>query len=298
MKAYSWTLNYWNHVDRILYWLEPSRSYGERFQLMPRRNAHHLEKLSTTTISNCPQILFINSQSFSIQTNNQATMVTSPSSKKHRVRFNESLPTNTGGQSVVRETMIGSRSPSLPLPVPTRGVKQSPKKRKIAPPGNLSFPYTYPLERPSLKNRTMGIVPPRDLVLSTGLQLHHQRAQRMRCIDIIDCALDILESVDYDWPSHIKKLAEGIFIIPLVRSNVIKKIYCNTHSRNALLTLFRVLLVQDSRATRIEDASILQLTTQLTTSSVPTESNPAYTWTTCFGVLVYYMESTMICLKE
>lgn len=157
-----------------------------------------MEKLSTTTFANCPQILFINSQSFSIQTNNQATMVTSPSSKKNRVRFNESLPTNTEGQSMVRETMIGSRSPSLTLPVPTRGVKQSPKKRMIAPPGDLSFPLNYPLERPSLKNSTMGIVPPRDLVLPIGLQLHQQRAQRLRCIDIIDCALDILESVDYD----------------------------------------------------------------------------------------------------
>ncbi len=120
-------------------------------------------------------------------------MVTSPTSKKNQVRFDESLPTNTEDQPVDK-TIIDNLSPTLTPPVPSRGVKQS-LKMKVAPLELLSFPYTYPLEIPSLKNR-MVMAQPRDLVLPTGLKLQQQRAQGMRCIDIINGALDCLESVD------------------------------------------------------------------------------------------------------
>lgn len=138
-------------------------------------------------------------------------MVTPPSSKlsntaeKNRVRFNEDVVATNTAEGNSQETLdppldgeavIATRHPTLPPSLPSLDSMSS-LDAKVAPPELISFPYTFPLPRPSSTNHT-SFVPPRELMFPTGLKLNEPRGQRARCLDIINSALDILEINESD----------------------------------------------------------------------------------------------------
>ena len=138
-------------------------------------------------------------------------MVTPPSSKlsntaeKNRVRFNEDVVVTNTAEGNSQETLdppldgeavTATRPNTLPPSLPSLDSMSS-LNAKVAPSELLSFPYTFPLPRPSSTNHT-AFVPPRELIFPTGLKLNEPRGQRARCLDIINSALDCLDIVDND----------------------------------------------------------------------------------------------------